>query len=231
MGAASSARDGGELVAIAKAVSHGGIRVCMNGAAYRVVKRLMDITASAAALILLAPLIAVIAAAIKLGSPGPVLFSQIRLGCNGRPFRFVKFRSMTVGADDLRDELAALNEVSGPVFKMRADPRITRVGRFLRRTSLDELPQLWHVLRGEMSLVGPRPPIPEEVQNYEPWQRERLAVTPGLTCIWQVSGRSDIPFERWVQMDIEYVRTRTLWLDLKILFKTLPAVLTGRGAY
>jgi len=124
-----------------------------------------------------------------------------------------------------------LNEQRGPIFKIRHDPRITKVGRYLRKLSLDELPQLWHVLMGQMTLVGPRPPIPEEVAEYEAWQRERLSVVPGLTCTWQVSGRSHIPFERWVELDIEYVRTRSLWLDLKILLLTVPAVVTGRGAY
>ena len=203
----------------------------MDNPAYLTVKRAFDIVASAAALVLLAPLMALVATAIKLESPGPAFYTQVRLGRNGRPFRFAKFRSMVLAADEMREQLGELNEVSGPVFKIRHDPRITRVGRIVRKLSIDELPQLWHVLCGDMSLVGPRPPTPEEVRDYKPWQRERLAVTPGLTCIWQVSGRSDVPFERWVEMDIDYVRTRTLLLDLKILLLTIPAVLSGRGAY
>ena len=171
------------------------------------------------------------AVAIKLDSPGPALFSQYRLGKDGRPFRFCKFRSMTASAPDIRDALTEYNEASGPVFKIRRDPRMTRVGQFIRKYSIDELPQLFHVLTGEMSLVGPRPPIPSEVDQYEPWQTERLAVKPGLTCIWQVRGRSDIGFEDWVRLDIEYVRTRDFWLDLKLLVLTIPAVISGRGAY
>jgi lipopolysaccharide/colanic/teichoic acid biosynthesis glycosyltransferase len=173
----------------------------------------------------------VLAIIIKLDSPGPVFFRQPRLGKDGRPFMMLKLRSMTQDAAELHAVVATANEMVGPVFKIRSDPRVTRVGRLIRKASLDELPQLWHVLRGDMSLVGPRPPIPEEVARYEPWQRERLAVKPGLTCTWQVGGRSDIPFDRWVQMDIDYVRRRSLALDLKILLQTIPAVLTGRGAY
>jgi len=138
---------------------------------------------------------------------------------------------MVMNAEEERANLESQNEADGPVFKIRQDPRITRVGRWLRRTSFDETPQLFHILQGKMTLVGPRPPLLEEVEDYEPWQRERLAVRPGLTCIWQVSGRSDIPFDRWVELDIVYVRTRNLWLDIKILLQTIPAVLTGRGAY
>lgn len=199
--------------------------------AYRWAKRILDVVGALAGLALLAPLMLLVAVAIKLESRGPVFFCQWRLGQGGVPFRFYKFRSMTVGAEHARCKLEHCNEVSGPVFKMRQDPRTTRVGRFIRRASIDEMPQLWNVLRGDMSLVGPRPPLPDEVACYEPWQRERLAVRPGLTCIWQVSGRSDVPFEDWVRMDIEYIRTRSFWLDLKLLVLTLPAVLSGRGAY
>ena len=198
---------------------------------YTVAKRLMDVVGAAVALLLLGIPMLLVALAIKLESRGPVLFWQYRLGEHGLPFKFYKFRSMVVDAETARAQLEAVNEASGPIFKIRQDPRMTRVGRFIRRASLDELPQLCHVLAGQMSLVGPRPPLPEEVESYEPWQRERLAVRPGLTCIWQVSGRSDIPFERWVELDIEYVRRRSLLLDLKILLQTLPAVLSGRGAY
>lgn len=198
---------------------------------YLVAKRMMDVLGAAAALLLAAPVMLPVAVAIKLDSPGPVFFRQYRLGKDGRPFLFYKFRSMTVSAPDIRDSLLEQNEASGPVFKIRRDPRITRIGRIIRRYSIDELPQLFHVLTGAMSLVGPRPPIPAEVERYEPWQTERLAVKPGLTCIWQVSGRSDIGFEDWVRLDIQYVRTRNLWLDIKLLALTLPAVITGRGAY
>jgi lipopolysaccharide/colanic/teichoic acid biosynthesis glycosyltransferase len=199
--------------------------------AYMIAKRLIDIIGALGALAFLALPMALVAALIKLESRGPVFFAQPRIGEGGVPFQFIKFRSMVVDAERIRADLQSENEVTGPVFKIRRDPRITRVGRLIRRTSLDETPQLFHVLTGKMSLVGPRPPLPEEVANYEPWQLERLAVRPGLTCIWQISGRSDIPFERWVELDIEYVRRRNLWLDLKILFLTVPAVLSGRGAY
>jgi len=196
-----------------------------------VAKRVIDVTGATVALLIMAVPMALVALAIKLESRGPVLFFQYRVGEHGLPFRFCKFRSMVVNAEAARHDLEAVNEASGPIFKIRQDPRMTRVGRITRRASIDELPQLFHVLSGKMSLVGPRPPLPEEVENYEPWQRERLAVRPGLTCIWQISGRSDIPFERWVELDIEYVRRRCLLLDLKILLLTLPAVLSGRGAY
>jgi lipopolysaccharide/colanic/teichoic acid biosynthesis glycosyltransferase len=178
-----------------------------------------------------APIFGAVALAIKLDSPGPVFFRQTRLRQDGLPFAMLKFRSMRSDAVQLRSQLLEANEAKGPVFKIRQDPRMTRVGRFLRRASLDELPQLWHVLMGEMSMVGPRPPLPAEVALYEPWQRERLCVKPGLTCTWQVGGRSNIPFEQWVQMDIDYIRTRNLGQDLRILLQTIPAVLTARGAY
>jgi exopolysaccharide biosynthesis polyprenyl glycosylphosphotransferase len=199
--------------------------------AYEVTKRLGDIVGSSLALLVSAPVLLAAALAVKMDSPGPVFFRQLRLGRNGRPFTMLKLRSMTVDAHLRQADLASANHMDGPVFKIRTDPRVTRVGRWLRKASVDELPQLWHVLSGDMSLVGPRPPVPEEVDRYAPWQRERLAVRPGLTCTWQVSGRSDIPFDRWVQLDIEYVRHRSLALDLKLLLMTIPAVLTGRGAY
>lgn len=198
---------------------------------YLVAKRIIDVVGAGAALLVAAPIMLPVALVIKLDSSGPVFFRQYRLGKDGRPFLFYKFRSMTVAAPDIRDSLLEQNEASGPVFKIRRDPRITRVGRIIRKCSIDELPQLLHVLTGKMSLVGPRPPIPAEVEHYEPWQTERLAVKPGLTCIWQVSGRSDISFDDWVRLDIQYVRTRNLWLDIKLLLLTIPAVLTGRGAY
>jgi lipopolysaccharide/colanic/teichoic acid biosynthesis glycosyltransferase len=198
---------------------------------YEISKRTIDFVSALIALLLALPMMIVLAIIIKVDSPGPVFFRQPRLGKGGRPFQMIKLRSMTQDAAEMHAVVAAGNEMVGPVFKIRSDPRVTRVGRFLRKASLDELPQLWHVLTGEMSLVGPRPPIPEEVARYEPWQRERLAVKPGLTCTWQVSGRSDIPFDRWVQMDIAYIRNRGFLHDLKILLLTVPAVFTGRGAY
>ncbi len=198
---------------------------------YEISKRVLDIAGATVGLILVAPLMLIFAVAIKLDSPGPVLFRHMRLGQDGKPFAMVKFRSMYQDAAIRQDTLKPDNDVVGPVFKIRSDPRITPVGRFIRKASIDELPQLWHVLRGDMSLVGPRPPIPHEVARYEPWQRERLAVKPGLTCTWQVSGRSDVRFDEWVRMDIQYVRTRNIWLDLKLLLQTIPAVITGRGAY
>lgn len=198
---------------------------------YLILKRLIDIVGASIALGILVVPMAIVAAAIKIESRGPLLFWQYRLGENEVPFRFYKFRSMVADAENIRAQLADANEVTGPVFKIRQDPRITRVGRFIRRSSLDETPQLFHVLCGQMSLVGPRPPLPEEVENYQPWQRERLTARPGLTCLWQINGRSDVPFERWVELDIAYIRQRSLLLDAKILLLTLPAVLSGRGAY
>jgi lipopolysaccharide/colanic/teichoic acid biosynthesis glycosyltransferase len=192
-------------------------------------KRCLDVLVSATCLILLAPVFAIAAIAVKLSSPGPIFFAQPR-GARGRTFPFYKFRTMYVGSDARKEELAELNEQSGPVFKMTNDPRITPVGRILRKTSIDELPQLWNVFKGDMSLVGPRPPIPEETLGYERWQLARLEALGGLTCIWQVSGRSNVCFEDWVRMDIQYLRKRSLWLDLTLLLKTLPAVLTARGA-
>ncbi len=198
---------------------------------YDTAKRIVDLLGASAGLMLTAPLMLLVAIAIKLESSGPLLFRHMRLGKDGRPFVMLKFRSMTQGAPAFQAQLIGENEIPGPVFKIRADPRITRVGRLVRKYSVDELPQLWNVLRGAMSLVGPRPPVPEEVARYEPWQRERLAVKPGLTCTWQVSGRSDIPFDEWVRMDIEYVRSCSFRQDLKLLLLTVPAVITARGAY
>ncbi len=198
---------------------------------YLIAKRIIDLFGAFAGLVLAMPLMLITATAIKLESRGPILFRHVRLGQDGRPFVMFKFRSMCQEASVLQTQLASQNGVPGPVFKIPSDPRMTRVGRIIRKYSLDELPQLWNVLRGEMSLVGPRPPIPDEVARYHPWQRERLAVKPGLTCTWQVSGRSDIPFDEWIQMDIEYVRTRSLLMDLKLLLLTVPAVISARGAY
>lgn len=193
------------------------------------VKRTVDILASSTVLALCLPLFALIWLAIRLDSPGPIFFRQTRSGFNGRRFTLYKFRSMIRNAEERLDELKASNEMTGPVFKMTNDPRLTRVGRILRRTSLDEFPQFWNVLRGDMSLVGPRPPIPKEVEQYEPWQRRRLSMKPGITCIWQVSGRNKIGFEDWMKMDLQYIDCWSLWLDLKILALTVRAVLWQTG--
>ena len=182
-------------------------------------------------LLLLWPLFLVIGAAIVLTSRGGALYRQQRAGLGGRPFVFYKFRTMEEGAEENWEELIPRNEQQGPVFKIADDPRITPLGRFLRRSSLDELPQFWNVLRGDMSLVGPRPPKLNEVREYEPWQRQRLDITGGLTCTWQVSGRSEILFRDWVRMDIRYVRGRSAWTDALLLLRTVGAVLSGRGAY
>ncbi|HZT06686.1 MAG TPA: sugar transferase [Chloroflexota bacterium] len=197
----------------------------------QVVKRLIDVVASALLLVALAPLCILIAVAIKLDSPGGIFFRQIRLGKGGAPFIVYKYRSMRDRAEDEVDALIDRNEADGPIFKIRDDPRLTRVGRVLRRTSLDELPQLWNVLRGEMSLVGPRPPIPAEVERYEDWHRRRLEVVPGLTGLWQVSGRSELSFDEMVMLDIYYIENWSLSLDIQILARTIPAVLAAAGAF
>jgi exopolysaccharide biosynthesis polyprenyl glycosylphosphotransferase len=196
------------------------------------VKRLFDMVASAVLLVLLLPLLALVALAIRLESPGPILFKQNRVGRWGRLFTMWKFRSMYTDAEARKAALMAENEMAGGVtFKMRNDPRVTRVGRFIRKTSIDELPQLWNVLRGDMSLVGPRPPVPAEVDQYSLSDRRRLEVIPGITCIWQISGRSEIPFEQQVELDVQYIESQSFWTDLKILLKTVPALLLGTGAY
>jgi len=193
-------------------------------------KRCLDVAFSLLLLFLALPVVGTIALLIKLTSGGRVLFRQTRCGLNGRFFTLYKFRTMVEDAELRRRELEHLNEMNGPVFKLRSDPRVTWFGRFLRRFSLDELPQLWNVLRGDMSLVGPRPPIPEEVVRYQRWQRRRLAMKPGLTCLWQVSGRNNLDFDRWMELDLEYIDSWTPMLDFKILLKTIPAVLSGKGA-
>ncbi len=202
------------------------------GALYRrVLKRPFDIVASLIGLAILSPVLIAISLAVKLDSRGPVLFRQIRVGKDGSEFWFYKFRSMVVDAEAQKKTLMHLNELEGPVFKISNDPRITKVGTFLRRTSLDELPQFLNVLKGDMSLVGPRPPLPNEVEKYEAWQREKLTVVPGITCLWQISGRNHIGFTEWMRLDIEYIRRQSLGLDVKILSRTLPAVLSRKGAY
>ena len=194
------------------------------------VKRLIDASVSLAALIVLLPLMLLVALIIKLTSPGPVFFVQNRVGMNQRQFRLYKFRSMVVDAEKRKLDLQHLNERDGPAFKIENDPRTTAIGRFIRKMSIDELPQLFNVLSGEMSLVGPRPPLPDEVKRYEWLFRKRLSVKPGITCIWQISGRNSVSFEDWMEMDHEYIENWSLMLDLKILFKTIPAVLLSKGA-
>lgn len=193
------------------------------------IKRLLDILIAGAAMLVLAPFLAIIALAIRLTSPGPAIFRQIRCGLNGRKFVFYKFRSMVDNAEDLKDSLAHLNEKQ-TAFKIRNDPRLTRIGRFLRKFSIDELPQLWNVLKGDMSLVGPRPAVPEEVLRYERWQRRRLRMRPGLTCLWALNGRDLVDFDTWMRMDMQYIDNWSLTLDMKILLRTVPQVLTGKGA-
>lgn len=208
-----------------------GVRKTIIGRGQRVLKRLMDVMFATLGGFLALPLMGVIALAIKLDSPGPAVFRQLRVGKSGRQFWCYKFRSMRQGAEDERERLQAFNEADGPLFKIRDDPRRTRVGRWLRRTSLDELPQLYNVLRGEMSLVGPRPPLPEEVARYEAWQMRRLEVAPGMTGLWQVSGRSNLSFDEQCLLDIYYIENWSPFLDITILLRTVPKVFMGDGAY
>lgn len=207
-----------------------GLRRTPSGEVRIAAKRLLDIGGSLALLLAASPVMLLVALAIRLETKGPILFKQTRAGRNGRKFVMYKFRSMVVDAEARRAALAHLNEMSGPVFKIRRDPRITRVGAFIRKTSLDELPQLFNILFGDMSLVGPRPPLPSEVAQYKPWQRRRLSVKPGLTGLWQVSGRNNVDFEEWMALDLRYIDDWSLWLDVKILLRTLPAVLFKTGA-
>ncbi len=195
------------------------------------IKRGIDVVGAVVGLVLGSPLLALIGTAIRLDSPGPIVFRQTRVGIAGKTFEMYKFRSMHEEAEAELEQLRELNEADGPIFKMRDDPRLTRVGRFLRRTSLDELPQLWNVLRGEMSLVGPRPPLPAEVARYMEWHKKRLEVRPGMTALWQVSGRSTLSFDEGVLLDVYYIENWSLWLDFKILLRTIPKVLFGDGAY
>ena len=202
-----------------------------NGLYLRYGKRIIDIIGSFVGLVLFSPIVLLFAILVKLDSSGPVFYKAKRLGTGGRPFDFFKMRSMYTGAHSSRSSLLHLNQVSGPVFKLVDDPRITRIGRFLRKTSIDELPQLYNVLRGDMSLVGPRPPIPEEVAQYEPWQLRRLSLKPGITCLWQISGRSRLGFDEWMRLDMEYINNQSFWMDMKILLRTIPAVVLREGAY
>jgi lipopolysaccharide/colanic/teichoic acid biosynthesis glycosyltransferase len=192
----------------------------------------VDVVFSSTLLILISPLFAVVCLLIKLTDGGSIFFRQQRVGLDGIAFWFYKFRSMVPDAEARKVELTSLNKHQNSItFKMNRDPRVTWIGRILRKTSIDELPQLWNVLKGEMSLVGPRPAVIPEVQKYNSHQRRRLAVVPGLTCIWQVSGRADLDFQQQVDLDIKYIRDRSLWLDLRLMLMTIPAVLSGKGAY
>ena len=198
---------------------------------FSVFKRTADIINASLILLLFLPIIPVIVILIKLDSKGSILFRQKRIGKDGREFDFYKFRSMQHGAENVLGVLRPLSGVDGPIFKLKEDPRVTRVGRFLRRSSLDELPQLLNVLKGDMSIVGPRPNLPSEVAQYLPWQKRRLDVTPGITCFWQIAGRSHIGFQEWMRLDLEYIRKRSLTTDFKIMLKTIPAVIARKGAY
>jgi len=194
-------------------------------------KRAMDIALTLLAMPLVLPLGLLIGIMIKLDSNGPIFYTQKRVGKGEKLFTLYKFRSMKDGANALKNQLKDKNEAAGPVFKIKKDPRITRVGAILRKSSLDELPQLINIIKGEMSIVGPRPPLPEEVEKYNDYQRGRLAVKPGLTCLWQIQGRSSIGFDQWVELDLEYIRIQSIWVDIKIICKTIPAVLKCTGAW
>ena len=198
---------------------------------YEVIKRLMDIMLSAIGLIILSPILLVVAILIKIDSKGPIFFKQKRVGLYGKEFDMYKFRSMVVNAEELKEKLEKQNEMSGPMFKIADDPRITKVGKFIRKTSIDELPQLWNVIKGDMSLVGPRPSLPKEVAQFEPWMEERFKVKPGLTCYWQVGGRNNIDFENWMKLDIKYVKERTLAIDIMLIFKTFFVLFGDKNAH
>ena len=187
---------------------------------YSVFKRLLDIMGSVIGLIIASPILIIVGTLIKLESKGPIIFAQRRVGLNGKEFKMYKLRSMVANAENLKEKLVEQNEMSGPMFKIKDDPRITKIGKFIRKTSIDELPQLINVLKGDMSLVGPRPSLPNEVKEFEPWMLRRLEVKPGLTCYWQVMGRNNIDFENWMKLDIKYVNERSFWLDIKLIFKT-----------
>ncbi len=207
-----------------------GLRRTPTDEAQLVGKRLLDIFGGIVGIVLAGPIMIIAALSIKLDSKGPVFFRQVRAGRNGRKFTMYKFRSMVIDAEAKKAALMHLNEMGGPVFKIKRDPRITAVGRFIRKTSIDELPQFFNIVMGDMSLVGPRPPLPSEVDDYEAWQRRRLSVKPGLTGLWQVSGRNQVDFDEWMQLDLQYIDSWSLWLDIKILLKTVPTVLFHKGA-
>jgi lipopolysaccharide/colanic/teichoic acid biosynthesis glycosyltransferase len=205
-------------------------RIVIGGSLF--LKRTVDLVAGSLVLLVWSPLILLVMALIKLEDGGPIFFRQTRVGLRGRPFGMWKFRSMVMNADALKDKLLDQNQMQGGVtFKMKNDPRVTRIGKWIRKFSVDEVPQLWNVIAGDMSLVGPRPPVPREVREYSIEDRQRLLAKPGLTCFWQVAGRSEIDFAGQVRLDVEYIRSKSLWLDFVLLLKTIPAVLLGKGAY
>ncbi len=205
---------------------------CRKRRSYQLTKRVFDFFFALLLIPFLIPCMTIIALLIKLNSRGPVFFSHKRVGKGGKLFNCYKFRTMVENAPELKAGLQHLNEMEGPAFKIKADPRITKLGRFLRRYSLDELPQVFNILKSEMSFVGPRPPLPEEVAKYKPWHRKRISVTPGLTCLWQISGRNNIQsFDDWVKMDVEYIEKQSFVTDFKIILKTMPVVVLKRGAY
>ncbi|MBC5625026.1 sugar transferase [Clostridium sp. NSJ-49] len=197
---------------------------------YSFLKRAIDIIGSLIGLILASPILVIVGILIKLESKGPIVFSQTRVGLNGKEFKMYKLRSMVLNAEELKKKLEAQNEMSGPMFKIKDDPRITKIGKFIRKTSIDELAQLVNVLKGDMSLVGPRPSLPREVEQFEDWMLERLEVKPGLTCYWQVMGRNNIEFEDWMKLDVKYVRERSLWLDIKLIYKTFFVLFGDKNA-
>lgn len=197
---------------------------------YIYLKRIIDLVCSLIGIIALSPVFLIVGIIIKLDSKGSAIFSQKRVGKGGKEFKMYKFRSMVVNAEELKEKLLHQNEMSGPMFKMKDDPRITKIGRFIRKTSIDELPQLINVIKGDMSLVGPRPSLPKEVAKFEPWMMRRLDVKPGLTCYWQVSGRNNIDFDDWMKLDIKYVQDRSLWLDIKLIFKTFFVLFGDKNA-
>lgn len=207
------------------------MEACQEKPVYDCIKRVLDVILSGIGIVVLSPLMLVVAIAVR-SDGGPALYSQNRVGKNGKIFRILKFRSMCMNADspEMLEKLAAMNEMDGPAFKIKNDPRITKVGRFIRRTSIDELPQLFNIFVGDMTIVGPRPPLVSEVEQYTEYQKQRLQVKQGLTCYWQCSGRNQISFDEWVELDLKYIRERSLWTDLKILLRTIPAVFSGNGA-
>ena len=197
---------------------------------YEILKRILDIVCSLIGLLVLIPILVLVAILVKIESKGPIIFSQDRVGKYGKIFKMYKFRSMVVNAEQLKEKLADKNEKTGPMFKIKNDPRITRVGRFIRKTSIDELPQLVNILKSEMSIVGPRPSLPEEVKQFEGWMMERLSVKPGLTCYWQVDGRNDIEFIEWMKLDIKYIEERNILIDAKLILKTFSVLVGDKNA-
>ena len=203
-----------------------------DSSAYLFAKRIMDILGALIGIIVLSPLFVIVSIIIKSeDNKGPVLFSQIRVGKDSETFKMYKFRSMVSNAEELKEKLMELNEAEGPVFKIKDDPRVTKIGKFIRKTSIDELPQLFNVLKGEMSLVGPRPPLPLEVDLYSNYEKQRLTVTPGLTCYWQISGRSNIGFKEWIELDLKYIEERNIFIDLKLILQTFLVLFGSKNAY